>query len=69
MQDIRCSECSKKLGAGQYIQLSIKCPRCKSINNLSAESTTQDRRGATFKGSSHASTASNTLARRKTPPS
>ncbi|WP_211474666.1 Com family DNA-binding transcriptional regulator [Collimonas humicola] len=27
MQEIRCGSCSRKLGEGEYIALSIKCPR------------------------------------------
>lgn len=37
-QDIRCGECNRKLGAGQYIQLNIKCPRCGTMNHLKAAS-------------------------------
>ncbi len=32
--EIRCTECDKKLGEGQYIRLSIKCPRCKTLNKF-----------------------------------
>jgi phage FluMu protein Com len=38
MQDIRCGTCSRKLGEGEYIALTIKCPRCKTMNNLRATS-------------------------------
>ncbi|WP_082793029.1 Com family DNA-binding transcriptional regulator [Collimonas pratensis] len=36
MQDIRCGSCSRKLGEGEYITLSIKCPRCGTLNHLRA---------------------------------
>ncbi|MCL1961679.1 MAG: Com family DNA-binding transcriptional regulator [Desulfovibrionaceae bacterium] len=35
-QDIRCGACSRKLGAGKYTILQIKCPRCGTINHLRA---------------------------------
>jgi len=38
MRDIRCGNCNKKLGAGEYTRLNIKCPRCKALNQLSAGS-------------------------------
>ncbi|WP_423708685.1 Com family DNA-binding transcriptional regulator [Undibacterium sp. WLX3042] len=38
MQDIRCGNCHKKLGIGKFSRIIIKCPRCKVINQLSAES-------------------------------
>lgn len=44
MQEIRCGQCRKKLGAGQYIQLEIKCPRCGQLNKLSASSAKQHER-------------------------
>ncbi|MDO8771907.1 MAG: Com family DNA-binding transcriptional regulator [Burkholderiaceae bacterium] len=34
MKDIRCGACSRKLGAGQYTCLVIKCPRCGVMNTL-----------------------------------
>ncbi|WP_092401566.1 Com family DNA-binding transcriptional regulator [Collimonas sp. OK412] len=36
MQEIRCGNCSKKLGEGEYIALAIKCPRCSTLNHLRA---------------------------------
>ncbi|HHT8972179.1 TPA: Com family DNA-binding transcriptional regulator [Burkholderia cenocepacia] len=36
-QDIRCGSCNRKLGAGEYIRLTIKCPRCRAMNVLRAE--------------------------------
>ncbi|MFZ6712964.1 Com family DNA-binding transcriptional regulator [Undibacterium sp. TC9W] len=46
MQEIRCGKCSKKLGAGEYTRLSIKCPRCKALNELSTRSAIPERPGA-----------------------
>lgn len=37
MQEIRCGACSRKLGEGTYVRLSIKCPRCGAVNQLRAE--------------------------------
>lgn len=34
MKDFRCGACSRKLGAGQYTCLVIKCPRCGVMNTL-----------------------------------
>ena len=34
MQEIRCGQCFKKMGEGIYQVLSIKCSRCKTLNNL-----------------------------------
>lgn len=42
-KDIRCGQCNKKLGEGVYVVLSIKCPRCKAINNIRAESPQPER--------------------------
>ncbi|WP_341771784.1 Com family DNA-binding transcriptional regulator [Burkholderia ambifaria] len=38
MQDIRCGSCNRKLGAGEYVRLTIKCPRCGAMNILRAAS-------------------------------
>ena len=32
-QDIRCGQCLRKLAVGQFLHLSIKCPRCKTMND------------------------------------
>ncbi|MDP1980464.1 Com family DNA-binding transcriptional regulator [Undibacterium sp.] len=48
MQEIRCGNCSKKLGAGEYIRLSIKCPRCKALNELSTKSEHDERHRASL---------------------
>ncbi|MGT2493104.1 Com family DNA-binding transcriptional regulator [Cupriavidus basilensis] len=36
MQEIRCGNCNRKLGAGEYSRLAIKCPRCGTMNVLRA---------------------------------
>ena len=41
MQDIRCGHCLRKLAEGQYIEITIKCPRCGTLNSLSATRTAQ----------------------------
>ncbi|WP_331456528.1 Com family DNA-binding transcriptional regulator [Burkholderia sp. MSHR3999] len=38
MQEIRCGGCNRKLGAGEYVRLTIKCPRCRAMNFLRAAS-------------------------------
>lgn len=38
MRFICCQNCNKKLlKIGQYDELAIKCPRCKTINHLSVQ--------------------------------
>ncbi|KAB8037403.1 Com family DNA-binding transcriptional regulator [Janthinobacterium aquaticum] len=46
MQDIRCGNCHKKLGMGEYTRLSIKCPRCGTLNDMRAASPAPERPGA-----------------------
>ncbi|MGT2453766.1 Com family DNA-binding transcriptional regulator [Cupriavidus basilensis] len=50
MQDIRCGSCNKKLGAGEYSRLAIKCPRCGTMNVLRAESPAPESRRASYLG-------------------
>ncbi|WP_073673012.1 Com family DNA-binding transcriptional regulator [Pseudomonas aeruginosa] len=39
MQDIRCGQCDRKLAAASgYTEIQIKCPRCRTLNHLKAES-------------------------------
>lgn len=38
MKEIRCEACSRKLAEGEFIRLAIKCPRCKTLNHLNAQS-------------------------------
>ncbi len=67
MQEIRCGNCSKKLGAGEYTRLSIKCPRCKALNELSATSAVPERRRASD-GVNICDESNHSLAGRETPP-
>ncbi|MFZ6747416.1 Com family DNA-binding transcriptional regulator [Undibacterium sp. Ren11W] len=53
MQDIRCGNCHKKLAEGEYRRLNIKCPRCSTINQLSAVSTYPERPGASIEVSNN----------------
>jgi len=50
MKEIRCGHCRKKLAEGTFIRLAIKCPRCGTLNDLSAKGishrTTPERHGA-----------------------
>jgi phage FluMu protein Com len=39
MQEIRCGECHRKLAAVRgFIELQIKCLRCRTLNHLKAPS-------------------------------
>lgn len=49
MQDIRCGSCNKLLGKGKFDTVSIKCPRCKTLNTLRATSPIQERHVAPLK--------------------
>jgi len=50
LTEIRCGHCRKKLAEGEFIRLAIKCPRCGTLNDLSAKGvipcTTHERHGA-----------------------
>lgn len=59
MQDIRCGNCNKKLGAGIFQHLSIKCPRCGALNNLRAVSPEPERQRAPDIGAHHGHKANN----------
>ncbi|MBL4576759.1 MAG: Com family DNA-binding transcriptional regulator [Opitutaceae bacterium] len=37
MQEIRCGACGRKLAMGIFIELQIKCARCKTVNFLRVE--------------------------------
>lgn len=43
MEEIRCGACTRKLGAGVFTHLVIKCPRCGAMNTLRATSPTPER--------------------------
>ncbi|WP_132257539.1 Com family DNA-binding transcriptional regulator [Paucimonas lemoignei] len=69
MQEIRCGNCNKKLGAGEYQRLQIKCPRCGTMNHLKAESLENERPGASVNGAIHGqSKPDHPLDGRKAPP-
>ncbi|WP_273152872.1 Com family DNA-binding transcriptional regulator [Methylophaga thiooxydans] len=36
MKEVRCGGCSRLLAKAEYVQIEIKCPRCKTLNNLKA---------------------------------
>lgn len=36
MKDIRCGGCGRLLARAKFIQIEIKCPRCKTLNNMKA---------------------------------
>lgn len=46
MREIRCAECNKLLGKGEALILSIKCPRCGTVNLLRAMSPDMEGQGA-----------------------
>ncbi|MGT2495027.1 Com family DNA-binding transcriptional regulator [Cupriavidus basilensis] len=50
MQEIRCGSCNRKLGAGEYSRLAIKCPRCGTMNVLRAESPAPESQRASHNG-------------------
>nr|WP_236200235.1 Com family DNA-binding transcriptional regulator [Pseudomonas pseudonitroreducens] len=42
MKEIRCGGCNRLLArAGLFDQIQIKCPRCRTLNHLKAESLLQ----------------------------
>ncbi|MBU1352088.1 MAG: Com family DNA-binding transcriptional regulator [Gammaproteobacteria bacterium] len=66
MNEIRCGNCRRKLGEGEYSRLVIKCPRCGVMNTLRAESPPSARQGAPDQKGPHGSHRS--LDRRQAPP-
>ncbi|WEE79564.1 MULTISPECIES: Com family DNA-binding transcriptional regulator [Comamonas] len=50
MNEIRCGSCRRKLAEGEYIRLTIKCPRCGAFNQLSAQSAFPERPRASTEG-------------------
>ncbi|WP_083844247.1 Com family DNA-binding transcriptional regulator [Pseudogulbenkiania sp. NH8B] len=54
LDDIRCGHCARKLAEGRYIELSIKCPRCGTINHLRAASPSPARPRASESKDAHA---------------
>ena len=53
METVRCGQCNKKLAEAEYFRLSIKCPRCGTLNQVKAASHTPERRGASTKEDVH----------------
>ncbi|MDR3370730.1 Com family DNA-binding transcriptional regulator [Rhodoferax sp.] len=49
MQEVRCGACGKLLAIGDYKRLQIKCPRCRALNDLRAESLQPERPRASSK--------------------
>ena len=43
LTEIRCGACQRKLGAGFYTRLEIKCPRCGAMNILRAAADHSDK--------------------------
>ncbi|MGC0153264.1 Com family DNA-binding transcriptional regulator [Chromobacterium vaccinii] len=41
--DIRCGQCRRKLATGRYVELTIKCPRCRAMNYVKAGSLPSER--------------------------
>lgn len=54
MQEIRCGQCRKKLGAGEFRTYAIKCPRCGTLNQMRTESPEPERLGASSYEDAHA---------------
>lgn len=50
MQDIRCGSCNRKLGAGEYVRLTIKCPRCGNEYSEGREPLTRRPPSLRYKG-------------------
>lgn len=37
-KEVRCGHCNRLLGKGEVRDFEIKCPRCKTINHVRAQS-------------------------------
>ncbi|ADE10491.1 Com family DNA-binding transcriptional regulator [Sideroxydans lithotrophicus] len=53
METVRCGKCNRKLAEGEYTRLAIKCPRCGTLNQVSAESAKPERLGASIRKEAH----------------
>lgn len=42
-EEVRCAKCNRKLAEATYTHLSIKCPRCNTVNTLRASRPTNQR--------------------------
>ncbi|MGQ0710349.1 MAG: Com family DNA-binding transcriptional regulator [Rhodoferax sp.] len=63
-KEIRCGQCQRKLATGHYIELTIKCPRCRAVNHLRAASPTPERPRAPLQGEPDGRQSDHPLARR-----
>ncbi|WP_374557835.1 Com family DNA-binding transcriptional regulator [Aquitalea pelogenes] len=62
--DIRCGHCGRKMAEGQYITLSIKCPRCRTLNHFKATSHPPAHQGVPDRTSPDANPSDHSLDRR-----
>lgn len=37
LADIRCVQCNRKLAAGVFVRLQIKCRRCRKLNDFTGQ--------------------------------
>ncbi|MTJ83801.1 MAG: Com family DNA-binding transcriptional regulator [Telmatospirillum sp.] len=52
MESIRCGSCGRKIAEGDFFgTVSIKCPRCGTINELRVEHPSSERPGASVQRS------------------
>lgn len=49
MEIVRCGKCGRKLAEADYVSLSIKCPRCGTLNLMRAERPQPERLGASIR--------------------
>ncbi|MXR38011.1 Com family DNA-binding transcriptional regulator [Craterilacuibacter sinensis] len=68
MQDIRCGQCNRKLAEGQIITIKIKCPRCHTLNSLSATRAEPERHRASPPRANHEQQSHHSVAGRQAPP-
>lgn len=61
MKFIQCQNCDRKLlKIGKFDELSIKCPRCKTINHLSVTNAKPEVHETPTSGVNHGSNHANT---------
>jgi phage FluMu protein Com len=48
MQEIRCGQCQRKLAEAEFVRLTIKCPRCGTLNDVRALSPPPERHRASL---------------------
>lgn len=49
MDIVRCGKCGRKLAEAEYVSLSIKCPRCGTLNLMRAARPQPERPGASIR--------------------